>query len=198
MAIFYHGSPRLFSQFDLTHSLEGDGKNKFGYGIYVTSSYKSAAHYAGVNTSATNYYVYTLDVPEKTEDNHIAFKQPVSKQIISLAECKLQQTIPTSAISDGKLFRKFLATSLGSESAASSFLLTIGVELICWPYSWRNLMLGDNMAVLNEKKIKILKIEEVLLDEKKRLIEGSEKLVINNAITNEFLQHLTIHKRILP
>lgn len=43
-------------------------------------------------------------------------------------------------------------------------------------------MLGDNMAVLNEKKIKILKIEEVLLDEKKRLIEGSEKLVINNAI----------------
>ena len=178
MAIFYHGSPRLFSQFDLTHSLEGDGKNKFGYGIYVTSSYKSAAHYAGVNTSATNYYVYTLNVPEKTEDNHIAFKQPVSKQIISLAECKLQQTIPTSAISDGKLFRKFLATSLGSESAASSFLLTIGVELICWPYSWRNLMLGDNMAVLNEKKIKILKIEEVLLDEKKRLIEGSEKLVI--------------------
>ena len=182
MAIFYHGSPRLFSQFDLTHSLEGDGKNKFGYGIYVTSSYKSAAHYAGVNPSATNYYVYTLNVPEKTEDNHISFKQPVSKQIISLAECKLQQTIPTSAISDGKLFRKFLATSLGSESAASSFLLTIGVELICWPYSWRNLMLGDNMAVLNEKKIKILKIEEVLLDEKKRLIEGSEKLVINNAI----------------
>ena len=53
---------------------------------------------------------------------------------------------------------------------------------ICWPYSWRNLMLGDNMAVLDEKKIKILKIEEVLLDEKKRLIEGSEKLVINNAI----------------
>ena len=43
-------------------------------------------------------------------------------------------------------------------------------------------MLGDNMAVLDEKKIKILKIEEVLLDEKKRLIEGSEKLVVNNAI----------------
>ena len=86
MAIFYHGSPRLFSQFDLTHALEGDGRNKFGYGIYVTSSYKSAAHYAGVNTSATNYYVYTLNVPKKTEDNHIAVKQPVSNQIISLAE----------------------------------------------------------------------------------------------------------------
>ena len=182
MAIFYHGSPRLFSKFGITHALEGDGRNKFGYGIYVTSSYKSAAHYAGVNTSATNYYVYTLDVPEKTEDNHIAFKQQVSKRIISLAESKLLQKIPTSAMSDGKLFRKYLATSLGSETAASSFLLSIDVELICWPYSWRNPMLGNNMAVLDEKKIKILKIEEVLLDEKKRLIEGSERLVINNAI----------------
>ena len=38
------------------------------------------------------------------------------------------------------------------------------------------------LVLFNEKKIKILKIEEVLLDEKKRLIEGSEKLVINNAI----------------
>ena len=163
MAIFYHGSPRLFSQFDLTHALEGDGKNKFGYGIYVTSSYKSAAHYAGVNPSASNYYVYTLDVPEKTEGNHIAFKQPVSKQIILLAECKLQETIPTSAISDGKLFRKFLATSLGSESAASSFLLTIGVELICWPYSWRNLMLGIIWRFLMKRKSRYLKSKKYCL-----------------------------------
>ena len=183
MAIFYHGSPRLFSKFDLNHALEGDGKNKFGYGIYVTSSYKSAAHYAGVNPSATNYYVYTLDVPEKTEDNHISFKQPVSKQIISLAECKLQQTIPVSAINDGKLFRKFLAATLGNVAAASSFLLSIGVEFICWPYSWRNPMLGDNMAVLDDKKIRIQKIEEVLLDNKKQLIVGSERLISHNTIT---------------
>lgn len=182
MAIYYHGSPRLFSQFNLTHALEGDGKNKFGYGIYVTSSYKSAVHYAGVNPSATNYYVYTIDVPEKTEDNHIAFKQPVSKRIISLAEYKLQQTIPTSAINDGKFFRKFLTATLGSESVASSFLLSIGVELICWPYSWRNPMLGNNMAVLDDKKIRILKVEEVQLDNKKQLIAGSERLISHNTI----------------
>ena len=27
--IFYHGSPRLFAEFDLSHVLEGDGKVKF-------------------------------------------------------------------------------------------------------------------------------------------------------------------------
>lgn len=33
MAIFYHGTPKLFDRFDLFHALEGDGKVKFGYGV---------------------------------------------------------------------------------------------------------------------------------------------------------------------
>ncbi len=57
MAIFYHGSAALFDRFDLTHVLEGDGKVKFGYGIYLTSSFKSAAHYSGVNKEGTLHYV---------------------------------------------------------------------------------------------------------------------------------------------
>ena len=66
MAIFYHGSSVLFSKFDLAHALEGDGKVKFGYGVYLTSSFKSAAHYSGANKSATIHYVYTVDVNGKT------------------------------------------------------------------------------------------------------------------------------------
>ena len=73
MAIFYHGSSVLFSKFDLAHALEGDGKVKFGYGVYLTSSFKSAAHYSGANKSATTHYVYTVEVPELTEDNHRQF-----------------------------------------------------------------------------------------------------------------------------
>ena len=42
MEIFYHGSSVLFNRFDLSHVLEGDGKVKFGYGVYLTSSFKSA------------------------------------------------------------------------------------------------------------------------------------------------------------
>lgn len=45
MTTFYHGSSALFDKFDLAHVLEGDGKVKFGYGVYLTSSFKSAAHY---------------------------------------------------------------------------------------------------------------------------------------------------------
>ena len=36
MEIFYHDSSVLFDKFDLAHALEGDGKVKFGYGVYVT------------------------------------------------------------------------------------------------------------------------------------------------------------------
>ena len=46
MAIYYHGSSVLFKSFDLSHALEGDGKVKFGYGVYLTSRYERAAHYA--------------------------------------------------------------------------------------------------------------------------------------------------------
>lgn len=35
MATYYHGSSKLFDRFDLAHALEGDGKVKFGYGVYT-------------------------------------------------------------------------------------------------------------------------------------------------------------------
>lgn len=41
MSTFYHGSPVLFNRFDLSHILEGDGKVKFEYGVYLTRSFKS-------------------------------------------------------------------------------------------------------------------------------------------------------------
>ena len=61
MEIFYHGSSVLFKKFDLSHALEGDGKVKFGYGVYVTEKYTSAAHYAFNEKRPENdsYYVYT-------------------------------------------------------------------------------------------------------------------------------------------
>ena len=72
MAIFYHGTPKLFDRFDLSHALEGDGKVKFGYGVYVTERYATAAHYAAGRDKVVDpnkhYYVYTIEVPEKKED----------------------------------------------------------------------------------------------------------------------------------
>lgn len=41
MQTFYHGLHKLFEKLDLSHALEGDGKVKFGYGVYVTSKYEA-------------------------------------------------------------------------------------------------------------------------------------------------------------
>ena len=40
--IFYHGTCYLFDRFSLSCSGSGEGKSKFGHGIYITSSYKTA------------------------------------------------------------------------------------------------------------------------------------------------------------
>lgn len=183
MATFYHGSSALFKNFDLAHVLEGDGKVKFGYGVYLTSSFKSAAHYSCANKAATNHYVYTVEIPHITEDNHISFKQSVNPNIVKQAEDRLGISIPQKATLDGKDFRKFLAKKLGggndikSEKLASKFLSSIGVDFITWPYNWKNPSLGANVAVLDENKIKVVRIDQVELDQKQQLIEGSEKEV---------------------
>ena len=194
MAIYYHGSSVLFSRFDLSHALEGVAKAKFGYGIYLTSSFRSAAHYSGVNKSATTHYVYTVEVPDITEDNHIAFKQLVNVDIIRQAEQRLGIPIPMKATLDGKDFRKFLVKHfselidvdlrhdadtprLMGEQETSEFLRSIDVDFITWPYSWRNPQLGMNLAVLDDSKIKITSVHQVELDAKQQLIAESEKEV---------------------
>lgn len=197
MAIYYHGSSVLFTQFDLAHALEGTSKLKFGYGVYLTSSFRSAAHYSGASKNATTHYVYTVDVPDITEDNYIAFKQPVNETIIKRAEAELGMHIPSKATADGKDFRKFLAAyfeeqidvdlcpdkntaqalKMMGEQDASAFLSSIGIVFITWPYSWRNPQLGMNIAVFDDSKIKILSIHQVELDANQQLIAGSEKEV---------------------
>jgi hypothetical protein len=95
----------------------------------------------------------------------------------------LGEAIPENMTRDGKDFRKYIAkrltgkVDLEGEKAASSFLLDLGVEFIIWPYCWKNSQLGTNRAVLNHRHIKIVKVDEVELDAKKQLIEGSQKQV---------------------
>ena len=180
METFYHGTFRLFNKFNLAHVLEGDGKVKFGYGVYVTSKFTTAAHYAGANPEASAHYVYTVEIPEQKEDNFIAFKQPVHPAILQRTEAKLGEPIPEKFTQDGKDFRKYLAKKLkgtldlASEKAASEFLDSIGVDFIVWPYNWKNPSLGTNRAVLNDQKVRIIRIDQVELDSKKKLVPGSE------------------------
>ena len=198
MAILYHGSSVLFDAYDLSHALEGDGKVKFGWGVYVTEKYATAAHYAFNKHRPENkdFYVYTVEIPDRTPDNCLSLLKnvPVAESIIQRAEAKLGESIPAEAKVEGIPFRKYLANKLtgmnlpikkmidkatvAGEKAAAEFLSSIGVDLIEWPYNWQKPDAEKNMAVLDDRNVRIVRIEKVELDPKgHQLIEGLQRVV---------------------
>ena len=186
--IVYHGTTSLFDHFDLTHLGEGEGKSKFGVGHYASSVFETAALYAGKCEGETKY-VYTLEVPELTDTNHIVSAKPPHQVIIEKVEEQLGQ-IPDEAKSSGKLFRKYIGNlllgnkgtvkkmigslSIEGEIKVSKFLYEIGVLYLVWAHSQSNPDNGKiNVAMLDDSIIAIKKIEEVELDEKGKLKKKS-------------------------
>lgn len=197
MEIFYHGTCHLFKEFSLSFLGSGEGKSKFGQGIYVTSSYATAALYAakaGKANGLDKFYVYTVEVPEINDDNHIFSCKPVDSSVIERTEKVIGEAIPDEVKMAGKLFRKYIGNLLtgrrstvkkmmgkadaAAENAASQFLDGIGIDYLVWPQSQTKPDGETNRAVLNESKIRILKIEQVEVDGKNKLITGSGKEVI--------------------
>ena len=196
---FYHGSSaEPFDRFSLEHALEGDGKVKFGWGVYVTEKYTTAAHYAFNKHRPENkdFYVYTVEIPDRTDDNCLSLLKgvPVAGSIVRRVETKLGESVPAEAKVEGIPFRKYLANKLigqnmpvkkmidkatvAGEKAASEFLSSLGVDLIEWPYNWQKPEAEKNMAVLDDRNVRIVRIEKVELDSKgHQLIEGSQQIV---------------------
>lgn len=193
---FYHGSCYLFDKFSSEFLGAGEGKSKFGHGIYITSSYKTAALYAAKAAKAngkSSYYVYTVEVPLLTEGNHLFSCKPVNADIVQRVEKEIGETVPEEAKTAGKLLRKYLGNLLtgqrstvkkmigkadaAAESAVSAFLCKIGVVYLAWPQSQTKPDGETNRAVLNQNDIRIVKVEQVEVDDKNRLIEGSERVI---------------------
>lgn len=193
---FYHGSCYLFDKFSSEFLGAGEGKSKFGHGIYITSSYKTAALYAAKAAKANgknSYYVYTVEVPLLTEDNHLFSCKPVNADIVQRVEKEIGEAVPEEAKTAGKLLRKYLGNLLtgqrstvkkmigkadaAAESAVSAFLYKIGVIYLAWPQSQTKPDGETNRAVLNQNDIRIVKVEQVEVDDKNRLIEGSERVI---------------------
>ena len=191
--IFYHGTCNLFEKFSLSFLGSGEGKSKFGHGIYITSSYKTAALYAAKAAKANgndSCYVYTVEVPLLTDDNHIFSCKPVNADVAQRAEKAIGEAIPDEVKSAGKLFRKYLGNLLtgqritikkmmskadaAAENAVSEFLNKIGIVYLAWPQSQTKPDGDTNRAVLNENDIKIIKIEQVECVTNNKLIQGSE------------------------
>lgn len=196
MEVFYHGTCRLFDTFDPNRLGSGEGKSKFGHGIYITSSYTSAALYASKVAKCHGSdckYVYTLEVPDLTDDNHLFSCKPVNTKVAERLEKALGETIPEDAKSMGKFFRKYIgnllignrktikqmtgSTSFEAEDAVTKFLNDNGVIFLAWPQAQTKPDGDTNRAVLNAECIRVVKIEQVQTDDKNKLIKGSETIV---------------------
>ena len=191
METFYHGTSKLFPKFDLDHALEGDGKIKMGAGFYLTTGYKRAAHYSCKSPGSTEFYVYTVEIPNLTPENHIEFKEPVNPTIVRRAEEKLGETVPQKETTDGKFFRKYIAMKLAGkkgtqkltpedEMAAAEFLVSIGVIYNKVPFIWTKPVVHYDVIVMKPDVMRILKIEQVELapprkNAKPELVEGSQR-----------------------
>ena len=193
METFYHGTTKLFKEFDLAHAFEGDGKNKFGLGTNITEVYTTAALYAHnkKRPECTDYYVYTVEVPDLTDDNHLSYTKPVHPSIIQRTEKALGEQIPDEIKAVAKYFRKYVGNKLigkrgtlkqlkeksdiDAERAASKFFSEIGLEYYVWPQAWSNPDGPTNRAVLNVDKIRIVRIDKVELDKKFKYVEGSKR-----------------------
>ena len=192
--IFYHGSCYLFDKFSSAFIGLGEGKSKFGYGIYITSSYKTAALYASKAAKANgkeSCYVNTVEVPLLTDDNHIFSCKPINADVVLRVEKEIGEVIPDEVKTAGKLFRKYLGNLLTgqratikkmmskadgvAESAVAQFLNKIGIVYLAWPLSQAKPDGDTNRAVLNATDISIVKIEQVEIDAKNKLIEGTER-----------------------
>lgn len=193
METFYHGTYRLFKNFSLEYIGEGEGKSKFGQGVYITSSYASAALYAakaGKANGVEMFYVYTVEVPELTAGNNVFSCKPVTEEVRVRIENVLGEQIPTEAIAAGKLFRKYVGNLLTNqkwtikqmigkandiaERTVSKFFKDNGIIYLAWPQAQTKPDGDTNRAVLDEECIRIVKIEQVCVDAKNRLIEGSQ------------------------
>ena len=186
--IVFHGTTSKFDHFDLAHLGEGEGKSKFGVGHYASSVYDTAALYAGKCKGETKY-VYTLEVPDLTDSNHIVSAKPPHQVIIEKAEELIGQ-IPDEAKSSGKYFRKYIGNlllgnkgtvkkmigslSVEGEIKVSKFLYEIGVLYLVWAQSQSKPNNGKiNLAILDDSIIAIKKIETVELDAKGKLKKKS-------------------------
>ena len=192
----YHGTCYLFDKFSLSFLGSGEGKSKFGHGIYITSSYKTAALYASKAAKANGKeccYVYTIEVPMLNNDNHIFSCKAINASVVDRIEKVIGEAIPDEVKRAGKYFRKYLGNLLigqratvkqmmakadaTAENAVSQFLNSVGVIYLAWPQSQAKPDGETNRALLNEKEIKSLKIEQVECDDKNKLIEDSKKLI---------------------
>lgn len=175
MITFYHGSPELFDHFDLSKAGEGTGI-KFGFGVYLTESEASAVHYSQPRNMppAEEHYLYTVEIPDLTDDNHLVSAQPVNPAIVKRTEAKLGKSVPKEKAEMGKKFRRWVGCALTGakkagfteEKVVAEFFDSIGVLFNVWPQAQSKPDGLKNCAVFNGDHVRIVKVEKIEIEKK--------------------------------
>ena len=187
MQTLFHGTSNKFHQFEKEFLLKGNNRMRFGAGFYLSVRYKRAAHYSCKGGDSTDYYVYTVEIPELTDDNSIKYVHPVSQSIVKRAEEQLGESIPQVATITGDGFRKYIARKLtgkketakitpADEMVAADFLVSIDVIFNKVPFIWGKPDEHYDIIVMKPDVMHILKIEQVNLaiDKKTKKLELDE------------------------
>lgn len=137
----YHGSPYVFDKFDLSKFGTGDGRSKYGFGLYMTSSKDTAVQYAKDNTlkfheDGTNLYTLRVDTTSYMPwDAEIA--ESLYMQIVAAleaggyesdADTMRQELEDYGSTWTGDSTYQYLEAVLGSAKAASEFLNDVGTK----------------------------------------------------------------------
>ena len=167
--VFYHGSPVSVEKLDMQTALMGGAKIKFGYGVYVTPVYEMAVKDSDVANEANMHYVYTVEVPAKTESNYLSYKEPVHPVIVAAVEDHTGLKATEKIKSAGKDYFAFLAKKLSGESkvtpegskAATELLASVGVEFVEWPCKDKEPELGCSRVIFDCEKVEVKDIKTV-------------------------------------
>jgi hypothetical protein len=170
----FHGSPHDFEEFDFAYMSSGFGKQMFGYGAYLTTSYECAKE-----TYSQGKNVYTVEIPDKgylsNEKITPAYAMKVARIFFNYYtkehefgreayvgnedefwenECKY-----IGQCRDGKHLYGTISSILGSDKDTSEFLYNkIGLKGLVWVET--NGSTGEkfkNYVMFNPKDIKIIK-----------------------------------------
>ena len=165
--VFYHGSPVSVEKLDMQTALMGGAKPKFGYGVCVTPVYEMAVKDSDVKSETNEHFVYTVEVPAKTESNHLSYNEPVHPAIVAAVEEKNGLKATDKIKRTGKDYFAFLAKKLTGESkvtpegtkAATELLTSVGVEFAEWPCKDKEPELGSRRVIFDCGKIDVKNVE---------------------------------------
>lgn len=88
--IFYHGSAYTFDKFDMSKVGSGDGKNKYGFGLYFSDNEDTARYYfreLGIGKQKKTAKIYSVRL--KNVDDYVGWEDEISDDLLQKVIKKL-------------------------------------------------------------------------------------------------------------